>query len=70
MPLTFGTSYFVSKETALRYYNFGEQTTMNEIDAMLTEGLIHIGKPPTLKPGESLVLLDDGARYGIREAGR
>lgn len=68
MPLTIGTSYFVSKMHALRYYDH-EGATLNDIAIKEAEGLIHIGKPP-IRPGDRLVLLDDGARYGIEESGQ
>lgn len=59
-----GTNYFVSRDAAIRYYadygisGFGA-------DRKLMIGEIFIGKPPNLKPGESLVLMDEGQRYGI-----
>jgi hypothetical protein len=58
-----GTSYFVNKAAAVRYYAY-EHATESNIDRKLAEGLIHIGEPPT-KPGEWLKLIDDGTRYAV-----
>lgn len=63
-----GTSYFVSKSAALRYYAY-EGATESSIERKLAEGLIHIGKPP-LKPGERLLVIDDGTRYAIDDSDR
>lgn len=61
-----GTSYFVSKAHAIRYYAY-ENATDATIERKLAEGLIHIGKPE-LKPGHRLTVIDDGTRYAIEEA--
>jgi hypothetical protein len=60
-----GTSHFVSKQTAIRYYAY-EGATAADIDRKLSEGLIHIGKPD-LKPGQRLTVIDDGTRYAIED---
>jgi len=63
-----GTSYFVSKAAALRYYAY-EGATPDSIERKVSEGLIHIGKPE-LKPdgSERYVLIDGGLRYGIEDS--
>lgn len=58
-----GTSYFVTKATAIRYYAY-EGATEADIDRKLAEGLIHIGEPPT-KPTEWIAVIDDGTRYAV-----
>lgn len=60
-----GTSYFVSKQAALKYYAY-ERATMVDINRKIDEGLIHIGKPE-LKPGQILSIIDDGTRYAVQE---
>lgn len=58
-----GTANFVSREAAIRYYKpYGLDGS--HIDDMVRHGAISIGKPG-LKSGESLVLLDEGTRYGV-----
>jgi hypothetical protein len=64
MPMVTGTAYFVSFKSAVRYYRgygFAEPDVKRKLDL----GEFHIGKPE-IKDGERLVLLDDGARYGIQ----
>ncbi len=61
----FGTSYFPSHYAAIRYFAY-ENATRATIERKINEGLIHIGKP-TLKPGQALLLIDDGLRYAIEE---
>jgi hypothetical protein len=60
-----GTSHFVSKRSARRYYAY-ENATMADIDRKLADGEIHIGRPP-LQPGQHLVLIDQFTRYAIEE---
>ncbi len=64
----FGTSYFVSFDSACRYYRLQERTTHKHLRAIvatkLCEGLIHIGVPH-LKEGEVLSIIDRGTRYAI-----
>lgn len=74
MPLIIGTCYFPSEYAAVRYerrsyagpgaFKLAKATVRRKI----SEGAIYIGKPP-LKEGESAVLIDDGLRYAIVEAG-
>lgn len=62
MP-TFGTSYFVSRPAAIRYYsNYGYESA--DIDRMLADGSIHIGRPPH-DPRERLIVIDSATRYAI-----
>ena len=66
MALTVGTSYFVNQKAAQRYYrDYG--LDVFDVVRKITEGEIHVGKP-TLKPGETLSVIDDGTRYAITEA--
>lgn len=66
MTMTTGTSYFVDKRSAIRYFAY-ENATSADIDRKLAEGLIHLGPPP-LKPGERLSVIDNGTRYAIKSA--
>lgn len=65
-----GTSFFISNASAVRYYMVEENSSYEQaklsVTRKLQEGLIHIGKPD-LKPGQRLVYLDRGNRYGIEE---
>lgn len=63
-----GTSHFVSRSAAERYYKpYGYEDVAEAVTRKLAEGEIHIGKP-ALKPGQKLVTVDDGTRYAIEEA--
>lgn len=58
-----GTSHFVNRLAAIRYYlPYGY--TAATLARKEEEGEIHFGPPP-LKPGERLVVIDDGTRYAI-----
>lgn len=60
-----GTSYFVSKAHAYRYYRpYGFDRAA--VDQKLSEGEIHIGVPH-LQAGETLQIIDGGTRYQITE---
>lgn len=62
-----GTAYFVSLKAAERYYaDYGYSDIKAAVRRKLAEGEIHLGKP-ALKPGQSLTMLDNGARYGIED---
>ncbi len=63
---TYGTSHFVSREMAVRYYADYEQNPLAAVEYKLQEGSIHIGKPE-VKPGQELSVIDNGARYAITE---
>lgn len=66
--MTVGTSYFVSRELAIRYYRpYHYEDTTRAVGAKLAGGEIHIGKPP-LQPGDKLLIIDEGTRYAIQEA--
>lgn len=61
-----GTDYFVSLASAIEYYAaYG--FSVRDVAGKLKSGEIDLGKPPNLKPGESLVLMDKGRRYGIED---
>lgn len=65
MATTYGTSYFISFETAVAYYrDYGD--TRAQVMRKIHNGSIHIGKP-VLKSGHRLSVIDDGARYAITE---
>lgn len=58
-----GTAHFVSFNTALRYYEpYG--LTAEDVDRKLAAGEIFLGVPK-LKPGETVAIIDEGARYAI-----
>lgn len=67
MTTTYGTANFVSKATAIRYYQpyFYENTAV-AVEQKIAEGEIFIG-PPKVKPGETLSIIDDGTRYAVTE---
>jgi hypothetical protein len=61
--MLYGTAYFTSHEAAIRYYRpYGYDAA--SVARKLAEGDIHVGKP-SLSLGDRLVIIDDGARYGI-----
>lgn len=62
---TTGTAHFINRAAAIAYYaDYGSDAA--DVDRKISEAEIHIGAPQ-VKAGESLVLLDNGRRYGIRE---
>lgn len=64
MSVILGTSHFVSEKAAQRYYKpYGYEA--EDVREMIANGSINIGEPDFLKPGEVLVKLDNGTRYGI-----
>lgn len=68
--MTYGTSYFVSRAAAVRYYrDYEGSDAPAAVARKLREGSIHIGKP-ALKPGERLWRIDGGLRYAISNPGR
>lgn len=69
--MTWGTSHFISRAAAERYYRLqgGEPDARQAVTRKLAEGLIHIG-PPELKPNQRLIKLDGGLRFGIEETDR
>jgi hypothetical protein len=68
--ITHGTSNFVNFTKACDYYRGqgNDHLTPAELETLVREkiddGEIELGKPAILV-GERLILLDDGARYGI-----
>jgi len=63
--MTYGTSHFVSKAAAIRYYRDYEGSDAKQVvEQKIREGQIHIGRPH-LKPGETLSVVDGGKRYAI-----
>lgn len=64
---TYGTAYFKDLESACTYYDdYHYPNTFDTVMRKLNEGEIHIGKP-TLKPGQTCFLIDNGTRYAIQE---
>jgi hypothetical protein len=66
---TWGTSYFVSRKAAERYYSDYEgdaDDTRRAVDRKLAEGIINIGKP-NLELGQTLTVGDNGTRYFITQ---
>lgn len=62
--MTFGTSYFISKSAAIRYYRVYEGKYAEQVvEQKLKNGEIHLGEPPIVR-GESLRVNDEG-RYEI-----
>lgn len=58
-----GTSHFVSRRHAIRYYkDYHYENTAEAVDRKLSEGEIHIG-PPKIQKTEHLELIDNGCRY-------
>lgn len=62
-----GTSHFVSKRAAIKYYMAYEDNPREAVEERIDGGLIHIGKPcaSSLAVNESLIIIDDGTRYAI-----
>lgn len=69
-PTTYGTSYFVSKSAAIRYYKpYHYEDTAQAVARKIREGEIHIGRPSyDAKAGERLTLVDGGKRYAITKS--
>jgi len=64
--LLYGTSHFVSRFAACRYYrNYGY--SQDDVNRMLVEKTVHIGLPPLADPRDTVVTIDGGLRYGIIE---
>lgn len=58
-----GTNHFVAFAYAVIYYQ-KQGIDSGAVQQKYVDGEIKIG-PPTLKDGESLVIIDDGCRYAI-----
>ena len=71
MPTTIGTSFFVSRAAAVRYYahQYADYPSSARamVDQKLQAGDIHIGAPAVLDD-ETLSVVDNGTRYAITEA--
>jgi hypothetical protein len=62
-----GTNYFLSFAAAVRYYrDYHGNDACIVVPQKLRDGEIHIGRP-ILKPGQRLVLIDNGTRYAIED---
>ena len=66
MKTRYGTCYFQSIATAVRYFADYEAEPIKAVHRKLDEGSIQIGKP-AVKSGQRLILNDEG-RYFIYEA--
>ena len=64
MPVI-GTSHFVSRAAAVKYYAAYCDMPEALVSEKLAEGEIHIG-PPATGEGEILVRIDHETRYGIK----
>lgn len=65
--MMYGTPHFVSVAAAVAYYKpYGYKSTLAAVLRKKQDGEIHIG-PPTLKPGQTLRIIDGGLRYAIQE---
>ena len=61
--MKYGTSYFVSRASAIRYYSqYGLNT--DDVDRKIQDTEIIIGRPP-LGVSDTLHLIDDGTRYAV-----
>jgi hypothetical protein len=72
MKVTVGTSYFVDRVKAVKYYRnqcHDNRMALAVVANRLRAGDIHIGKPD-IKPGQELIIIDDGTRYAIVEVDR
>lgn len=66
-PTRFGTSYFITKSAAIRYYRpYGYDDPKAAVERKLREGEIHIGRPP-LKAGQRAQIISGEGRYEIVE---
>lgn len=64
-----GTQFFTSRAKAVEYFaaKEGDDAAQYVRDAV-NEGRIAIGVKPLTVPGEKLILIDNGARYGIEKS--
>jgi len=61
-----GTNNFPSRDLAIKYYYpYHGARAPAEVDKKIREAAIVIGPPP-VKYNETLILIDNGYRYGIR----
>lgn len=64
--MRYGTAHFRTMASAARYYRDYEPDGLAAAQRKLRAGEIHIGKPQ-LKPGQQLILIDNGSRYAIED---
>lgn len=64
--MRWGTSHFVSRAAAERYYAACETDPARAVARKLADGEIHIGKPE-LKPGQRLSVIAGEGRYQIED---
>lgn len=62
--MRWGTSHFVSRRAAERYYSATEADPAGAVARKLADGEIHIG-PPALKPDQRLSVIPGEGRYQI-----
>ena len=65
MSTRIGTSHFVDRQAAERYYGVYGDVGIDVTNKILA-GEIKLGKPP-VKPGQRLEIIDNGTRYAIVE---
>lgn len=64
--MRFGTSHFVSRQAAERYYrDYGYADVAEAVSRKIADGEIHIGKPVTCEPDEVVTLDQHEGRYFI-----
>lgn len=69
-PVIYGTSHFVNKDAAIRYYKDYEGSyadAKRAVESKLAEGSIHIGPPTRLKPGAKVTVIRGEGRYQVTE---
>lgn len=68
--MRWGTSHFVSRQAAERYYrDYGYADVAEAVTRKIADGEIHIGKPALLA-GQSLSIIPGEGRYQIDDAGQ
>ena len=66
----FGTSHFVSKQAAIRYYRpYGYTEVSRVVEQKIADGEIHIGAP-ALKSNQNCYVNADEGRYFIEESNK
>lgn len=68
--MRWGTSHFVSRSAAERYYSAYEADPARAVARKLADGEIHIGKPMTCEPDETVTLDRSEGRYFIERGPR
>lgn len=67
--MIWGTSYFISRAAAERYYASYEDNAARAVSRKLANGEIHIGEPP-LEPGQFASIIRGEGRYQIEDASK